>query len=638
MKQWFSAAELAGLPGLPGTERGINKMGDRGDLERRKRERGKGWEYAYASLPARTRQHLLRQQVAQLPAPAAPTATVEPPRVEELADWQRTVMQARLGICALIDQLVATREITRRAAIDAFIDAAHAGELDADTMAQLTRANARAGGEHTRLADRSTVYRWMQKRDAQGAAAVAPAAGPNTPPPAWLAPLLRLYQQPQKPTVAACLRDWHEHYPDIQAPPLRTAQTRIQRLPVEIRNYGRMGRNALRAVQPFVRRTTDGLWPMDVVTVDGHLFKAYVRHPLTGRKLRPELTTYVDIATRRAIGFSAWLAESQIAIWAALRDMVLNPECGIPALHYSDNGAYRGAQHREVMARIGSESMFAQAYRAQARGVIERLNSSVWVPLAKKHATYVNDDADPEATKKALKRANDDGANLMAWADFIAQARAALDEYNNRPHNSLGKRTPNEVWAQAVADGWQPTLLDDDDLHDLLPTWTRKVNRAEVALPWGRYFHDALREWHDRMVQVGIHPTDGAHVWVSDLRGALICVAKRDGNAQGYVHTSMLEHGRGKREAGRIDRLERKLALVREEGAAQIGLRPADVAASRIDNTDLQGELIDADTGAVFSDADAYESWFSQAVRMGMDKLREESLDSPAFDETRDVG
>ncbi len=52
-----------------------------------------------------------------------------------------------------------------------------------------------------------------------------------------------------------------------------------------------MGKNAIRAIKPFVRRTMDGLWPMDVVTVDGHIFKAYVRHPATGARFRPEVTT-----------------------------------------------------------------------------------------------------------------------------------------------------------------------------------------------------------------------------------------------------------------------------------------------------------------------------------------------------------
>ncbi len=51
MKSWFSARELAGLPGLPGTDRGIRKMAEREGWEARKKLAGKGWEYALGSLP-----------------------------------------------------------------------------------------------------------------------------------------------------------------------------------------------------------------------------------------------------------------------------------------------------------------------------------------------------------------------------------------------------------------------------------------------------------------------------------------------------------------------------------------------------------------------------------------------------------
>jgi putative transposase len=269
-----------------------------------------------------------------------------------------------------------------------------------------------------------------------------------------------------------------------------------------------------------------------------------------------------------------------MAIWAALRDMVLNPECGIPAMHYSDNGAYRGERHRAVMERIGSTLTYAEAYRAQARGVIERFNSSVWVPLAKTLPTYVNDDADPEAVKKALKIANESGKNLMGWQDFIEAARKKLKEYNNHPHTHLNNQAPNESWAQAVAEGWRPTLLEADDLHDLLPSLHRTVNRGWVSLPWGHYFHDRLADYHGSRVAIGVHPTDGARVWCSDERGALICVADRDGNSRPYVPASMLEEARAKREAGKVKRLERKIAAAREEGAAIIDLPHADVSAA----------------------------------------------------------
>lgn len=573
-REWLTASELAGMPGMPGTVRAIQIRAKGQQWRSRPRTgRGGGFEYHVTSFPKATRDYLLRQATAKVAAKlqvveTLPTPAEERRRVGELSDRQRETMQARLYVLSLIDEMAALT--SRGEAVNAFVAMAKAGDLPAEAMAAIGKANARKGTR--RIVDRATLYRWFDKRDKAGAAAVAQKERLPSAQPAWLSKLLAIYQRPMKPSVAACVRDWGKHYAGETAPvSVRTAQRHIDALPVEVREWGRLGRNARRAIQPFVRRTTDGLWPMDIVTVDGHLFKAYVRHPLTGRKMRPELTVYVDIATRRCVGLSAWLAESQFAIWISLRDMVLNLDVGIPALHYSDNGAYRGEQHRAVMARIGTSMMFSEAYRAQARGVIERFNSSVWVPLAKTHSTYCGKDADPEYLKQQLAIANGDGANLMAWADFIADCRRAIDDYNARVHSHTGK-TPDQAWAEAVAEGWQPTVLADDDLYDLLPSEERKVSRGEISLPWGRYFADDLRRWHGQTVRVHINPADGARVWVSDDRGRLICTAERDGNARPYVHDSMLAHARAQREQGRVLRLERKLSAVREEGAAQINL------------------------------------------------------------------
>lgn len=572
-KEWFTSAELAGIPEMPGTDRGVNKKGDRGELKRRKKASGKGWEYHLHSLPKAAQAHILRTlttQVAGASADQLPALT-ETPVLGELTSRQRDRMNARLAILNIIEETALHVGLSR--AIAAFIDQANAGDLP-DATAQLLIV-AKGGKAGRQPINRATLYRWLD-REKRGVAAVAPRNPPKRGHIDWLPQLLKLYQRPQKPAVAACLREWPQHYPDAPAPNLRTAQRALSALPVEMREYGRMGKHARRSIQPFVRRTFDGLWPMDVVTVDGHLFKGYVGHPMTGRRFRPEVTTYLDIATRRMVGFSAWIAESQFAIWGALHQMVMNPACGVPAIHYSDNGAYRGEQHRSTMTRIGTTLMFSEAYRAQARGVIERFNSSVWVPLAKQLPLYAGSDMDPQAFRKALRAADDTGAGLPSWQDFLDACRQALDEYNDRPHKSLGGKSPNQAWADALADGWQPTVLQDDDLHDLLPAVERVCRRGEVSLPWGRYASHDLAPYHQRTVRVAFDPVDGSHVWVSSDTGVLLAIAQRDGNARPYIHDSQLGHARAQREAGRIDRLERKLAAVREEGAFQIEAQPAD--------------------------------------------------------------
>lgn len=58
MKAWWTAGELAGLPGLPASDRNIRIWGQQGKLTARERALGKGWEYLYDSLPHATRVHL----------------------------------------------------------------------------------------------------------------------------------------------------------------------------------------------------------------------------------------------------------------------------------------------------------------------------------------------------------------------------------------------------------------------------------------------------------------------------------------------------------------------------------------------------------------------------------------------------
>lgn len=53
--RWLSTAELAGMPGMPSTERGVRKMAERDNWPSRRKERGKGLLYPARILPAATR-------------------------------------------------------------------------------------------------------------------------------------------------------------------------------------------------------------------------------------------------------------------------------------------------------------------------------------------------------------------------------------------------------------------------------------------------------------------------------------------------------------------------------------------------------------------------------------------------------
>ena len=59
MKEWYSASELAGLPGMPGTVQRVNSKAKNGCWQSRARKaRGGGREYHISALPPETRAHL----------------------------------------------------------------------------------------------------------------------------------------------------------------------------------------------------------------------------------------------------------------------------------------------------------------------------------------------------------------------------------------------------------------------------------------------------------------------------------------------------------------------------------------------------------------------------------------------------
>jgi hypothetical protein len=75
MKSWYSVSELAGLPGLPSTDRAIQIRAKREGWEHRPRQgRGGGKEYAIHSLPVETQQALAPVAIEQPPTSSIITA------------------------------------------------------------------------------------------------------------------------------------------------------------------------------------------------------------------------------------------------------------------------------------------------------------------------------------------------------------------------------------------------------------------------------------------------------------------------------------------------------------------------------------------------------------------------------------
>jgi putative transposase len=110
-KTHFSAIELEGLPGLPGTRRGVAKKADAEKWPKRARSgKGGGWEYPLGSLPAVTRNFLIAQQLTNIPPVVTSTASAGAPTPSARATGSLPVAAPRASASTPPSSLVVAAE------------------------------------------------------------------------------------------------------------------------------------------------------------------------------------------------------------------------------------------------------------------------------------------------------------------------------------------------------------------------------------------------------------------------------------------------------------------------------------------------------------------------------------------------
>ncbi len=377
---WYSAQELAGLPGMPGTERGVRKALQKNLPVTRSKERGKGLEYPITCLPRETQDALQQREIAaQLPAivreVAAPVIIQAP--AHTLTDAQRLERDARKGVRMAIRQLMEEARCSQEAALHTILATARAGSAEPATIRLLQLARDKRGRAGDGFPSIRTLKRWLAADD------LTPRQHQkDMRVPAWASAFLAIWQQPQKPTVELAYREFCQSASATGRPSIHQVRRFLGKLGAVTRETGRMGPRELKTIRPFIRREFMSLAPNEVWSADGHTFDAEVQHPFHGRPFRPEITSIVDIATRRIVGISVALAESAHAVLDALRHAVEN--AGKPAIFYVDRGSgYDNALIKDeglgLRAALGFAVVHSLPYNSQARGVIERLHQTVWV-------------------------------------------------------------------------------------------------------------------------------------------------------------------------------------------------------------------------------------------------------------------
>ena len=523
-------------------------------------------------------------------------------------EQQRLCESARRGVLSAVERVMAESGVSKEAAMTTVLTQAKMPGFEHIAKLFSLAADGRGGGG--KLPSVRTIKRWFAARESNSLAPKSRTEDMNVP--SWLPVFLECYRLPMKPSVSEAYRLFMNRLGALPSPQPSLAgrggdvpsihQVRrwLGKLGNVERERGRRGARDLKNILPHKRRDFLHLKPAAIYTADGHTFDAEVLNPLSGLPFRPEITTVLDVGTRRCMGWSVGLAESRFTVLEALSHA---SRAAIGALWYVDWG--RGFENlmmtdeaTGLMGRLGMTMTHSRAYNSQAKGASER-SHNIFTRAAANLPSFVGKNMDDEARQKLFKLSRKEvrlhgkilNSPIPTWDEFKGYIERVVDEYNDRPHRSLpkftdreGKRrhmSPNEFWALKVAEfGEPPSVSPEEEGYLFRPQVMRTVRRGEVSLFSNTYYSAELMEFNGETVRVGYDVQDALWVWIYDDLGRLICKAEWHGNSTDYMPVSVLERAEDKRNDERLKRnelqqqnilKERRVPTIEHQDSVNIG-------------------------------------------------------------------
>ncbi|EHK0149944.1 transposase, partial [Salmonella enterica] len=367
----------------------------------------------------------------------------------------------------------------------------------------------------------------------------------------------------------------------------------MKKLPEVVKQKGRITGSEYRQLEGFTRRDWSKA-PVNYVWIgDGHGMKMKCAHPIHGRPFSPEVTFVIDGGTRFVVGWSLDLAENVFAVAGAIQHGIRNH--GKPFIYYSDNGSGETADVLDkevvgILPRLGINHPTGIAGNPQGRGIIERLNRTLPVRIARKYRTYFGKGADRETLRKtnrnlrsafnALQKGKELNAvqraamrDLPSWEELIEAIRDGVEWYNNRQHSELpmkanGKHySPAEYRKKRLAEeDTEIEWLSEVELRDMFcPVVEKPVRRCEIHWLNNIYYAPELRDEHGRKVLISYDIHNAEKIIVRRPDGSFICEAIWNGNKRAAFPVTAEYHKHQQRIKGMRKRAEEKLRDAEDE-------------------------------------------------------------------------
>lgn len=329
-------------------------------------------------------------------------------------------------------------------------------------------------------------------------------------------------------------------------PSERTFLRWVEKIPVPVLQYFRFGEKACKdKCLPYIHRSYEDLMSNDIWVCDNHTFDIIIQKD--EKPLRVYLTGFLDVRSRKMVGYYVTLTPSSDATLYALRRGI--EKYGIPKRILADNGREfltydiggRGFRKHSknaeldpanIMQRLGIEFHTAMVRNARAK-IIERSFLTVKEEFSKLFEAYTG--GNTQERPERLKYIEKDLDKLMVFQDFEGFVEQYIEGiYNHRKNDGIGMHgmTPNQAFAKYLVEQ-RVAAPDVLNLMMLRSTRLQKVTRAGVKLSfYGQdiWFinEDLIMDHQGEKVYVRFNPSDLETVRIYDENDRFMMTASQD--------------------------------------------------------------------------------------------------------------
>ena len=397
---------------------------------------------------------------------------------------------------------------------------------------------------------RSTLYKWDADFREHGVNGLLPAEtrygkrGSYKMDPEAYDYLLALYLNNRKRNAAYCYKllkvaakenGW-------QIPSLRSVQRMIADLPESVRMVAREhGKTVYDKCLPYTDRDTGKILSNQVWVGDHFRCDFFVKD--RGKWIRPWITAWLDMRSRRFMGWKVCATPSTGTIIDSFARIALDPVIGLPLEIYIDNGRdycskeFAGRGHRKkalldekqvktMLDSLNVKVHFAIPENGRAK-VIEREFRTVAEQICKEFPTWcASKPGDrPEDLQKLLKK------DLPCINITLEKAAQVIGDWFTHIKNEMvseGKgrkgQTPNETFN---LNRMPLRIAPQDQMRILLMRHSQplKIRNAQVVFKGAAYYHIELVKRYGEKVYVRYNENDMSRVSIYDLDDRWICDA-----------------------------------------------------------------------------------------------------------------